>query len=234
MDQEVESGRELVVDNRKLVIAFAILMIFFGAAFVAGFIEGKREGRRAATESAQKAIQADAPMQAAKSAGDAAKTAKGNSDEQQLNWYKNVNRREGEPEVVPQAAADNSTEESADRIQSTAAAQEPAKETAKETTKAPLKKPAADSASKPKPQSSAAHSGPAAYTVQVGAFRVRNEVETKAKALQDLGYDCRIEPPRSSGDFYLLKVGKFSSRADAVAMQLRLKKSGYGSFVKTN
>jgi hypothetical protein len=63
---------------------------------------------------------------------------------------------------------------------------------------------------------------------------LKSEVDSKAKALRAQGYDCRIEDPKSAEDLFLLKVGKYESRVDAVAMQLRLKKSGFFSFVKTN
>jgi cell division septation protein DedD len=40
--------------------------------------------------------------------------------------------------------------------------------------------------------------------------------------------------PNAPEELYLLKVGKFSSRADATATQLKLKKSGFNSFIKIN
>jgi cell division protein FtsN len=58
-------------------------------------------------------------------------------------------------------------------------------------------------------------------------------VEVKAQLLRSKGFDCRIEVPQSSEDLYLLKVGQFKSRAEAVEVQLRLKKNGIGSFIKT-
>ena len=62
--------------------------------------------------------------------------------------------------------------------------------------------------------------------MQVGAFRQRQQAEVKAKLLRSKGFDCRIEVPQSSEALYLLKVGQFKSRAEAVAVQLRLKKNG--------
>ena len=89
-------------------------------------------------------------------------------------------------------------------------------------------------ASKPKPQPPEARTGPVTYAVQVGAFRNQSEPEVKARALRARGFDCRIDFPQSAGQLYLVKVGKFNARAEAVAMQLRLKKSGFTSFIKTN
>ena len=78
-------------------------------------------------------------------------------------------------------------------------------------------------------------SGPVTYSVQVGAFRVRREAETKGKMLKAKGFECRIDLPETPDDLYLVKVGRFSSRAEAKAMQLRLKKSGENNaFIKAN
>jgi cell division protein FtsN len=84
---------------------------------------------------------------------------------------------------------------------------------------------------KPKPPVSGE---PVAYSVQVGAFRQREELETRAQMLREKGFDCRIEAPAEPGQYFLLKVGSFRTRAEAAAMQLRLKKEGFSSFIKTN
>ena len=44
MDDASESGLELVLDNRKIVIGFVLLIFICGCFFVIGFIEGKRQG----------------------------------------------------------------------------------------------------------------------------------------------------------------------------------------------
>jgi cell division protein FtsN len=72
------------------------------------------------------------------------------------------------------------------------------------------------------------------YSVQVGAFRQRKEAEAKAAVLQSKKYACVIEPSGGPDGLYLLKVGKYESRADAIAMQNRLKKDGFTTFIKTN
>ena len=225
VDRNAESGHELVLDNWKLIIAFAVLIAICGTFFVFGFIAGKRQGYQEGAQTAAESIHPAAPpdAQAPKppDADAAAKLVKEEGESQQLNWYKNVNRREGEPEVLPETTTDKTAAEARDTT--------PAAGAAKEVVKEAIKKPSDTTAVKPKVQT-----GPVTYSVQVGAFRARLEAENKAKTLRTQGYESRIEAPQSPDGLYLLKIGKFSSRAEAVAMQLRLKKSGFYSFVKTN
>jgi cell division protein FtsN len=219
VDHDAESGRELVLDNRKLIIAFVVLIAICGCFFVVGFIEGKRqgfqEGNQTVAETAHKAnpalIQAQAPKLAKADGGApvAGAAAKEGSVEQQLNWQRVVTTGE---------------------TQDTSLAAKGVKEPVKETEK----KPAAESDGKTKPQANDTHSEPVTYSVQIGAFRVRHEAESKAKMLRAKGYECRVEEPQSPEDLYLLKVGKYKSRAEAAAMQIRLKKSEPKSYVKTN
>jgi cell division protein FtsN len=197
-DRDSESGIEFVLDSRKLIIAFAVLIGVCGCVFVLGFIEGKRQGYQAGSlasmQSGPKAMLDDMPAQPAgteNSEGNA-KSAKEGGEEQPLNWYKSVNRREGEPEGVM---------------------------------------PPKDTAAKPKSQAAAAK---LTYSVQIGAFSKKREAEAKATALRSKGYDCRVEPPHPPEQLYLLKVGIYKTRADAAAIQSRLKKSGINSFIKTN
>ncbi len=227
-DRDADSGIELVLDNRKFIIFFVVLIAICGAFFVLGFMEGKRQGAQEIAQSATvpaskaspDAAQTDAAKPAETDAG--ATPAKENTDEPQLSWYKSVNRKEGEPEVAPKMTESSSARKAVEPA--------PAPKSAAE----PQKKPAASSAVKPSSSDSAVHTGPVTYSVQVGAFRVRREAEIKAKTLQSKGFECRIDVPHAADELYLLKVGKFSSRSDAVAMQLRLKKSGIASFIKTN
>jgi cell division protein FtsN len=227
-ERDADSGIELVLDNRKFIIAFVVLIAICGCFFVIGFIEGKRQGTQEGipqvATSEPKTSRDEAQSEETKT-GDTAATAKPaqeGTEEQQLNWYKNVNRKEGEPEVTQQKAASSPTPKATEPV----SAPKPAGE--------PSKKPVAEPEVKSAPQQTTASSGPVTYSVQVGAFRVRQEAENKGKMLKAQGFDCRIDVPKTSEDLYLLKVGKYSSRADAVAMQLRLKKSGIASFIKTN
>jgi len=204
VDNSSDSGYELVLDNRRLIVAFIVLILFCGCFFVIGFVEGKRQGYQAGSqsesESAVKPVADEVkdPGRPAVVADSETPAVKENAENQRLNWYKNVSGQEQKNESIPPIEPDPV----------------PKKETVKPAVSAP-----------------AASAG---YTVQVGAFRQRQQVEVKAQLLRSKGFDCRIEVPQSSEDLYLLKVGQFKTRAEAVEMQLRLKKSGIGSFIKTN
>jgi cell division protein FtsN len=206
VDNSSDSGYELVLDNRRLIVAFIVLILFCGCFFVIGFVEGKRQGYQAGSqstvESAAKPVadEAKEPERPAVVADSGMPAVKENDEKQRLNWYKNVSGQEQKNEITPPPA-------------------EPAPAPKKETAK---------------PAAVSAPAVSAGYTVQVGAFRQRQQVEVKARLLRAKGFDCRIEVPQSSEELYLLKVGQFKSRAEAVAMQLRLKKSGISSFIKAN
>ncbi len=212
-NQDADSGLELVLDNRKLIIAFAVVIAICGCFFVVGFIQGKRqgiqEGTQAATESLPKVnpeaaqVKTDAPAQP----DEGTRPPQQAAADQSLDWYKSVNRSGGEPETIQP---------------------EPAPEPAP---KVPPAAKAAISSERPKLQTSTA---PVTYSVQVGAFKQKHELDVRAEALRKKGFDCRTETPQGPGGFYYLKVGKFRSRAEAVAVQLRLKKNGFSSFIKTN
>jgi cell division protein FtsN len=129
-------------------------------------------------------------------------------EERPLEWYKSMSGKGETPEItVPPAVKPIPI----------------AKEKAASPTVTPATKPPAKIAA-----------ASSSYTVQVGAFRQKKQVDAKAEVLRSKGFDCRIEFPESEEGLYLLKVGRFKSRAEAVAMQLRLKKNGWSSFIKTN
>jgi cell division protein FtsN len=226
MDNSSDSGYELVLDNRRIIVFFVVLILICGCFFVVGFVEGKRQGYQAgslaAAESAAKPDPDAAKEQTPRAGGVDSESpmVKEDAEKQQLNWYKNVSGQEKKNEITRSPA-------------------EPVAASGKETAKpaavsAPVA-PAATPGKKPiEPAAASAPVAPAGYTVQVGAFRQRQQVEAKAKLLKSKGFDCRIEVPQSSEDLYLLKVGRFKSRAEAADMQLRLKKNGFGSFIKTN
>jgi cell division protein FtsN len=240
VERDEESGRELVLDNRKLLGIFLVFFAICGVFFVLGFREGKRQGIRqgaqTAAETARKANPADTPVQTPKPpAADAgAISPKEDSGEQQLNWMKNVNRKEGAPEIAHQTKAGGAAGEVTDSGLTTKTAKEPIKGQKGSPVQEKKSITETAAAAKPQNQSDVTPSSPIIYSVQVGAFRVKSEVESKAKTLHDKGYDCRIEEPKSSEGFYLLKVGKYKSLADAKGMMNRLKKSGYPSIIKTN
>jgi cell division protein FtsN len=136
---------------------------------------------------------------------------------EQLDWYQNVNRKGSEPIPGLKQPAHSETK---------GAANQP--DTATAPAALPAAKPHAAGASK-----STLEQGKVTYSVQVGAFRYKQEAEAKAELLKEKRYQYAIEQFGGPGGLYLLKVGKYDSRADAVAMQLRLKKDGFGSFIKT-
>jgi cell division protein FtsN len=226
MENSSDPGYELVLDNRRLIVFFIVLILICGCFFVLGFVEGKRQGfqagSQAAAESAAKAIPEEAkePEHSAAVADSETPRVKEDAEKQQLNWYKNVSGQEQKNEIThPPAEPVSSPKKEAIK---SAAISKPA-----EPVPAPPKEPI-------KPAAASAPAATVSYTVQVGAFRQRQQVEAKAKLLKSKGFDSRIEVPQSSEDLYLLKVGRFKSRAEAVDMQLRLKKNGFTSFIKTN
>jgi cell division protein FtsN len=233
-----EPGRELVLDNRKLLGIFLVFVAICGVFFVLGFRLGKQQGiqqgEQTAAETMRKTSSADTQLPASKPVADAgAIPSKEDSGDQQLNWYKNAYRKEGAPEIVHQTTAG----EVKDSGLTTKAAIAPIKEQKAAPAPEPPKKTttATADASKPQKPADAAQSGSIRYSVQVGAFRSKSEAESKAKALRAQKYDCRIEAPQSSNSLYLLKVGRYKSKAEAAAMKNRLKKSGIiDSMIKTN
>jgi cell division protein FtsN len=242
VDLEAESGHELVLDNGKLIIIFGVLCILCCLTFLMGYKMGKHqgylEGEQTAAELTRKVNPIDTPGQTPKPnvADTSAVPVKTDSGEQPLNWYKNVNRKEGEPEVTNQTTAPSPADEIKNSNPATKGAATQIKEQKKEPSQQTSKKSITETegASKPQKQADASTSGPITYSVQVGAFHMKSEAESKAKTLLAEGYECRIEEPKTSDGFYLLKTGKYKTRADATAMLIRLKKSGYTSIIKTN
>ena len=212
-EHEAEPGLEVVLDNRKIILAFVAFIAICGGFFVLGFMEGKRQGYQAGMQTAAEVGTAEG-TRAPKVELPEAETVqnselpKSEAEEQPLNWYKNVNRREEKPEPSPRAAAGNSKQASA--------------------------KPESKSPSKAQTEAGSLRADSISYTVQVGAFVKEEEAEVRGRELRSKGFDYRIEPPDPPSRFYFVKVGKFDTRAEAVAMQLRLKESGFSCFIKTN
>jgi cell division protein FtsN len=209
-DQNSESGFELVLDNPKLVLIFALFIAICGGFFVLGFIEGKRqgfqEGSLASAEDASQEIY---------DGGEASQGSKAVP----LNEVVTEARRDM-VESRDEAAGETEPAEPTMESRSSENAQASASRTG----------PADKSESAEDPVFSA----PTAYSVQVGAFRRQADAEKQARLIRSKGYDCRIEPPGPPQQLYLLKVGRYKTRAEAVAMQLRLKQSGFATFIKTD
>ncbi len=208
MDRHADESRlELDLDNRKLIIGFALLMVICAGFFVFGFIEGKRQALRTeprVAESPVPAPESRVPSQTESKpalSDSAAKPAPPKPINEQLDWYKKVNSH----------------------------GKRDAKDLASLEAKKPSTPPTRIESSRP-----ADLAQKATYSVQIGAFRNRREAENRAAVLKAKGYDSFVEPSKPGAELYLLKVGRFDSRAAAVASQLKLKKDGFASFIKSN
>jgi cell division protein FtsN len=204
-EREIESGFELVLDNRKKILIFAVIIVVCGCFFVWGFMAGKRQGMQlsaiADTDSSTfSGMEGSLPP--TEDAGESAAEVPSLEEDvqQDLDWYHSVNKKAGEPVEVQTPKPSSAT---------------------KETTKKSS-------------AGSSVGSAAVTYSVQVGAFKRRPEAEAHSLNVRSKGFDTRVEPPKSSGQLYLVKVGKFDTRAEAVAVQLRLRKNGFSCFVKTN
>jgi cell division septation protein DedD len=212
-NHDAESGFEVVLDNRKLLVVFAVLIIFCGCFFVLGFHLGKRQiqdGTQTAAEPQQKLNTETTQAKVGKpsvSTDEETKTVKPAASEQKLDWYKAVSSRETAPAAIPPPTA----------------AKPAVKKPEPEHTALPADK------SKPRPNVNAV-----SYSLQVGAFSQKRALDATAQSLREKGFECRIEPPQAEGQLYHLMVGKFATRADAAEMKLKLQKSGFSSFIKTN
>ncbi len=197
-----DSGLELVLDNRGLIVTFALLIFVCGLFFVLGFIEGKRQGAAASVKTESEIKSSDADKRLGSAPGDKpVENAGADAVKDQLDWYSNV----------------------AKRGQAAAKMEPPAKST-------PVAEPG-----HPEASTGASPTVRSGYTVQVGAFRKREDAEKKAEMLKAKGYQYVIDPPAGPEQpLYLLKVGQYNSRAEAVAVSLRLKKDGFSTFIKTN
>jgi cell division protein FtsN len=66
----------------------------------------------------------------------------------------------------------------------------------------------------------------------VAAYRNRRDAEARAESLKSKGYEFTIEPSNNQENLYQLKVGRFDSRAEAAAMEARLKRDGFSTLIK--
>ena len=210
-----DPGVQFVLDNRKLIILFAVLIGICGAFFFLGYVEGKKQGLQAGAQNVARVETVPMVAESAKNSQPSTAGAE-ESVKKDLNWYQDIGREAVKDSKAPTAAV------------------EPLAKTTQPQTKEPEKAVVAEPKAKKQSDRVATTAAIVRYSVQVGAFRQRKEAETKSGMLKAKGYESTISVPSEPSQLYLLKVGSFGSRADAVAMQLRLKKDGFAGFVKTN
>jgi len=216
--QPVEPGFEFVLDNRKLIVIFALLIAVCAGFFVFGFVEGKRQAVQSEVPKAPSSVEtppAPASAEGNKVPSNPAPAAAEPPIRDQLEWYKNVKDR-------PESAAKR--KESPARAKA-AKKGEPTSTTgaAKPETKTSL------------PTDSSAGLSPApkaTYSVQVAAYSNRQDAEAQAVKLTSKGYEFTIEPSGTQKNPYQVKVGRFDSRAAAEAMERRLKRDGFATLIK--
>ncbi len=211
-----ETGTEFILDNRKLIIGFMLLIIVCGVFFVIGFMEGKRQAIEAHLQALIPASPNSSPVDSEPGSATVppkSAQAEDRSAKEGLDWYKNLQSG------MPGAKKEGGTSGGA----ATSRGQKDA---------APIPKVPKPEATPP--SGTAAPQSGAGYWVQVGAFTKMREAEIVIASLKAKGYEATIVNPSETVQHYLVKVGDFASRAEAVAMQLKLKKDGFSGFVKTN
>lgn len=217
--RNAELGTELLLDNRRLILGFVLLVALCGACFVIGFMEGKRQAIQAKVEAIAPDSLASASSEpparpAAKLPGNVPEftPASPQAVREQLDWYKSVQRSADTGNTAPK------TEVAAPASGARTGAATPT----------PIK------GAKPPAPVVPVPAATVNYSVQVGAFRQLDEAEAKAAALKAKGFESAIEPPKGANRYYLVKVGKYAARADALVMQRKLEKAGFSCFIKTN
>ena len=210
-----QAGYELVMDVRRLIIGFALLIVICGVFFILGFVEGKRQAVQTSlvqsgTPAATVLPEPPRAASTAPSQAPAPPKAVPRTEPDQLDWYDKV-----QEEATDQTSRRQAPAEAASRNR-TEEAPRPAE---------PAPKPRAVG-SKPVPK--------VIYSCQVGAFRQQKEAMGASASLKSRGYDPFIEAPQAGKGLLLLKVGRFDTRTEAAAMQLRLRKDGFSAFVTTN
>jgi cell division protein FtsN len=216
-----DSGLQLELDNRLLILVFGLLIVICGGFFVLGFYLGKHQSLQAADRMSASSA---APVQNAPQSDTAAESNAGKKavevrpGREEAEWYRSVNKSENANRLSPAKKSGLSPGSAepweAQEKKSREEAAGPSASKAAIKSEAPIQK--------------------ITYSVQVGAFRQRKEAETKASLLKAKNFPYVIEPPKTASGLFLLKVGRFESKPDAVAMKLRLQKNGFKGFVKPN
>ena len=130
-DNEVESGLELEFDTRKLIVVFVVAIAICGLFFVWGFVVGKRQGMHLESAGTAATV-SEARLEASPGPGGA-----GNAEpdspaldsetvQEDLDWYKSVNRKAGEPEKVQPARSQDAENPPEAKTQPAPEVEEPA------------------------------------------------------------------------------------------------------------
>src|SRR5687768_9181718 len=166
-----DTSVEVVLDNRKLILIFGVLMALCIVFFVLGFVEGKRQGAKLEADKTTRArLNTPAVSEPeARPAGEnsAAKPTEERPVREQLDWYKNVNQKTppvpklpvpDSPVVSPPPAAKGPYSPEKDKFSGMSKA--------------------ANRKSPPQPRVSSRTT----YSLQIGAFRQRQEAATAVSA----------------------------------------------------
>ena len=255
MAQQTGTDKEydLDLDNRKMVLIFLGFLAVCGCFFVAGYIIGNKADSR----DVNYADTGAAGNSKIKNNSDIEISGRNNEivREQRPAPYAVTEPVAAQPAIpVPTAAVSNNAVTDAVQYEppeiarEVSAAAPPAVAEAsvsylssnkpEPTPKAAPNKPAAGAAdekaaaaAKVNPPAKQAAAAKIVYSVQVAAFRARREVEIKARELEAKGFEPRIEPPQTPGDYYRLKVGSFATRAEASEMAKQLVEKGFETMI---
>jgi cell division septation protein DedD len=93
---------ELVLDNRKLIVAFVLLIAVCGCFFVLGFVEGKRQ---AAQEAVRNVPSGEQPESRAAAVIPEKKPGEEAPAKESLDWYKNVSGKGAPPAKISEKPA---------------------------------------------------------------------------------------------------------------------------------
>ena len=247
MGHQAETDNDVLdIDSRKGVLIFFGFLVICGCFFVAGYVMGNK-----AAPAPEKYADAGAAgnLRTKDSPGIEAYNRSNEIVEPATLPSAVIEPQPARTEiVVPTTAPVNDQREPLETVSDGSAAVSPTvsvpvaatpvlaekpKPQTKETSKPKeaSNKTTAPPAGKTTSQAKQAASPKSVYSVQVAAFRARREVEIKARELEAKGFEPRIEPPPTPGDYYRLKVGSFTTRAAAAEMAERLKKSGFDTMI---
>jgi cell division protein FtsN len=190
-DNEMESGFELELDNRKLIIAFAVLILVIGCFFVWGYMIGKRQGQLAAIADSGSAAGSVTDETLSPKANTDNSIAEGSSPEtdeaqQNLDWYQSVNKK-GEESAEDQQVRKSVSKSSA--VSETYSVQVGAFKESREAEDLARSLRSKGFESRVDPPGSSGQF----YRVKIGRFSTRAEAVAMEQRLKNNGYDCFVK-----------------------------------------